>query len=174
MDFQRLKPHLPWITLLVLVTIVGITDPGFLKPANLMSLAGDIVPLFIMALGLTFAIYIGGIDLSAQSPAAVAWGSVLAEMWDQTLRNCALLMQDDAQQAKLAETLMASLTESEPGYICREVMIELVWVLERAYDLRRDTVTIALNSLLETRELRIDAADFVAIVSHQTTTFFMR
>ncbi len=69
MDFQRLKPHLPWITLLVLVTIVGITDPGFLKPANLMSLAGDIVPLFIMALGLTFAIYIGGIDLSAQSMA---------------------------------------------------------------------------------------------------------
>lgn len=76
-----------------------------------------------------------------------------------------LLMQDDSHQAKLAETLMASLTESEPGYICREVMIELVWVLERAYDLRRDIVTIALNSLLETRELRIDAADFVAIAT---------
>jgi ribose transport system permease protein len=69
MDIQRLKPHLPWITLLVLVTIVGIADPSFLKPANLLSLAGDIVPLFIMALGLTFAIYIGGIDLSAQSMA---------------------------------------------------------------------------------------------------------
>ncbi|RWB73413.1 MAG: ABC transporter permease [Mesorhizobium sp.] len=69
MDIQRLKPHFPWITLLVLVTIVGIADPSFLKPANLLSLAGDIVPLFIMALGLTFAIYIGGIDLSAQSMA---------------------------------------------------------------------------------------------------------
>lgn len=69
MDIQRLKPHLPWITLLVLVTIVGVADPNFLKPANLLSLAGDIVPLFIMALGLTFAIYIGGIDLSAQSMA---------------------------------------------------------------------------------------------------------
>ncbi|MGF6175084.1 ABC transporter permease [Ensifer sp. 4252] len=69
MDIQRLKPHLPWITLLVLVALVGVTHPGFLKPANLMSLAGDIVPLFIMALGLTFAIYIGGIDLSAQSMA---------------------------------------------------------------------------------------------------------
>jgi ribose transport system permease protein len=69
MDLQRLKPHLPWITLTVLVAIVGIADPGFLKPQNLMSLAGDIVPLFIMALGLTFAIYIGGIDLSAQSMA---------------------------------------------------------------------------------------------------------
>ena len=69
MDLQRLKPHFPWITLLVLVAFVGITDPNFLKPANLLSLAGDIVPLFIMALGLTFAIYIGGIDLSAQSMA---------------------------------------------------------------------------------------------------------
>ena len=69
MDLQHLKPHLPWITLTVLVAIVGIADPGFLKPQNLMSLAGDIVPLFIMALGLTFAIYIGGIDLSAQSMA---------------------------------------------------------------------------------------------------------
>ncbi|MBD9572602.1 ABC transporter permease [Ensifer sp. ENS08] len=69
MDIQRLKPHLPWITLLVLVAVVGITDPGFLQPTNLLGIAGDIVPLFIMALGLTFAIYIGGIDLSAQSMA---------------------------------------------------------------------------------------------------------
>lgn len=69
MDLQRLKPHFPWITLVILVAIVGIADPSFLKPANLLSLAGDIVPLFIMALGLTFAIYIGGIDLSAQSMA---------------------------------------------------------------------------------------------------------
>jgi ribose transport system permease protein len=69
MDLQRLKPHFPWITLIVLVVFVGVTDPNFLKPANLLSLIGDIVPLFIMALGLTFAIYIGGIDLSAQSMA---------------------------------------------------------------------------------------------------------
>jgi len=69
MDIQRLKPHLPWITLVVLVAIVGFADPGFLRPSNLLGIAGDIVPLFIMALGLTFAIYIGGIDLSAQSMA---------------------------------------------------------------------------------------------------------
>jgi ribose transport system permease protein len=69
MDFQRLKPHFPWITLLVLIALVGIFDPSFLRPSNLLGLAGDIVPMFIMALGLTFAIYIGGIDLSAQSMA---------------------------------------------------------------------------------------------------------
>jgi ribose/xylose/arabinose/galactoside ABC-type transport system permease subunit len=69
MSIHQLKSHFPWITLLVLVALVGINDPNFLKPVNLLSLAGDIVPLFIMALGLTFAIYIGGIDLSAQSMA---------------------------------------------------------------------------------------------------------
>ncbi len=45
----------------MLVAVVGVVDDTFLKPANLLSLAGDIVPLFIMALGLTFVIYIGGI-----------------------------------------------------------------------------------------------------------------
>lgn len=69
MDLHRLKPHFPWITLIALIAGVGIYDPGFLKPENLLALFGDIVPLFIMALGLTFAIYIGGIDLSAQSMA---------------------------------------------------------------------------------------------------------
>ena len=66
---DRIKPHLPWITLLVLVAIVGATDANFLRPANLVSMVADIMPLFIMALGMTFAIYIGGIDLSAQSVA---------------------------------------------------------------------------------------------------------
>lgn len=48
--------------------LAGLTTP-FSKPANLLSLMGDIVPLFVMALGLTFVIYIGGNDLSAQSMA---------------------------------------------------------------------------------------------------------
>ncbi|MBN7787357.1 ABC transporter permease [Ponticoccus gilvus] len=67
MSIERLKPHLPWITLLTLVVIVGVADSNFLRPVNLLNMVADIMPLFIMALGLTFAIYIGGIDLSAQS-----------------------------------------------------------------------------------------------------------
>lgn len=79
MDLTRLKPHFPWITLLVLVAAVGLSDPTFLRPASLLELAGDIVPLFIMAMGLTFAIYIGGIDLSAQSMANMI--TVVASVW---------------------------------------------------------------------------------------------
>ena len=66
MDLERLKPHFPWITLLVLAGLVGMANPSFFNPASLILLAADIVPLFIMALGMTFAIYIGGIDLSVQ------------------------------------------------------------------------------------------------------------
>jgi ribose transport system permease protein len=80
---ERIKPHLPWITLVVLVVIVSVIDPSFLKPSSLLSLAGDIVPLFIMALGITFAIYIGGIDLSAQSMANMV--TVLATVWLSTM-----------------------------------------------------------------------------------------
>jgi len=65
--WEKTKPHLPWVTLITLVIIVGIADANFLKPQNMISLAADVVPLFIMAMGMTFAIYIGGIDLSAQS-----------------------------------------------------------------------------------------------------------
>ena len=69
MDLQRLKKHYPWITLVVLTAIIGIVSPTFLRPENLIGLAGDISTLFIMALGITFVIYIGGIDLSSQSVA---------------------------------------------------------------------------------------------------------
>ncbi len=66
MDLEQIKPHFPWITLLALVVAVGIANPSFFDPSGLLSLVTDVVPLFIMALGMTFAIYIGGIDLSAQ------------------------------------------------------------------------------------------------------------
>ena len=66
MSMERIKPFLPWLTLGVLILVVGIANPAFFNPAALISLMADVVPLFIMALGMTFAIYIGGIDLSMQ------------------------------------------------------------------------------------------------------------
>ncbi len=66
MSFASIKPYLPWITLVVLTLAVGAANPAFFDPAGLIELIADIVPLFVMALGMTFAIYIGGIDLSVQ------------------------------------------------------------------------------------------------------------
>lgn len=73
------------------------------------------------------------------------------------------LVQDDVAQSKAAQELMATLTEAEPGFLCREVLIALVWVLERAYDLPRPEIARALDGLMEARELVVEAADRVAL-----------
>ncbi len=40
------------------------------------------------------------------------------------------LVDDDAEQAEAARTLLEGLTSERPGFVCREVMVELVWVLQ--------------------------------------------
>lgn len=69
MNIDRLRPYLPWITLLVLMLAVAAINPVFLQPASLVQMAADVSTLFVLALGMTLVIYIGGIDLSAQSVA---------------------------------------------------------------------------------------------------------
>lgn len=71
-NLHQLRGFFPLITLLVLVMIITVFDPSFLHPINLIQLVSDISMLFIMALGITFVIYIGGIDLSSQSMASMA------------------------------------------------------------------------------------------------------
>ena len=78
-----LKSNYHWVTLFSLVILVGLVDTNFWNIESLLILLGDIVPLFIMALGLTFAIYIGGIDLSAQSMANMI--TVIASLYLATL-----------------------------------------------------------------------------------------
>ena len=77
------KSNYHWVTLFTLVILVGLVDSNFWNIESLLILIGDIVPLFIMALGLTFAIYIGGIDLSAQSMANMI--TVIASLYLSTL-----------------------------------------------------------------------------------------
>src|SRR5215211_4808552 len=69
---DRLRQWLPLGTLLILVLMVGVIQPGFLQPATLLQLASDTAVLFIQATGVTFVIMLGGIDLSLQSMASLA------------------------------------------------------------------------------------------------------
>ena len=69
---ERLRQWLPLATLIILVLLVGIIQPGFLEPATLLQLASDTAVLFILATGVTFVIMLGGIDLSIQSMASLA------------------------------------------------------------------------------------------------------
>jgi len=69
---DRMRQWLPFGTLVVLVALVGVVQPGFLEPATLVQLASDTAVLFILATGVTFVIMLGGIDLSLQSMASLA------------------------------------------------------------------------------------------------------
>ncbi|MBV8473860.1 MAG: ABC transporter permease [Hyphomicrobiales bacterium] len=71
MSVDKLRGYLPLLTLVAAVALVGALDSSFLRPASLLQVAADVSALFVMALGITFAIYIGGIDLSAQSVASM-------------------------------------------------------------------------------------------------------
>ncbi|WP_143025721.1 PIN domain-containing protein [Paracoccus isoporae] len=44
---------------------------------------------------------------------------------------------------------------------CREVMVELVWVLERAYGLSRSEIAGEVDGLLSAREIVVEAAERV-------------
>ena len=72
------------------------------------------------------------------------------------------LVQDDPFQAQLATQVIEQLTDDAQGFVSREVLIELVWVLERAYRLGRPEIAVALDGLLSATELNIEGSDEVA------------
>ena len=67
-DFVR---YIPLITLIVLVGLIAVADPSFLRFSTLMVLTSDTMTLFLMASGATFVIMMGGIDLSVQAVASL-------------------------------------------------------------------------------------------------------
>jgi predicted nucleic-acid-binding protein len=71
------------------------------------------------------------------------------------------IMQDDAKQTPLANQLVESLTIEEPGFIPLVAVVELAWVLSSAYDLDRDQLVNAFESVLRTRELVVEKAETV-------------
>lgn len=77
------------------------------------------------------------------------------------------LVQDDAAQAALATAAISALTEAAPGWIAREVMVETVWVLERAYRLPKDQIADAIDGLLAARELIVEEADRVGLAAQR-------
>ena len=73
------------------------------------------------------------------------------------------LMKDDADQAALAAKAFAELTTATPGFVCREVLVELVWVLQKIYRLPRTDIADAIEGLLGAREIMVESADQVAV-----------
>ncbi len=67
------------------------------------------------------------------------------------------LTQDDSVQSRRAtEILEQQLTKERPGFICVVTMVEIVWVLDRAYGLTAQEIAAALERMLQTDVLLIE------------------
>ncbi|MEN8205531.1 MAG: type II toxin-antitoxin system VapC family toxin [Pseudomonadota bacterium] len=67
------------------------------------------------------------------------------------------IVQDDPKQAGIATRLIESkCTADTPGYISFIVLVEVAWVLARAYGYSRDVISGVLQQVLSTAELVVE------------------
>lgn len=72
------------------------------------------------------------------------------------------IMMDDEVQGPQAKALMDKLTTEAPGFVSLVALAELVWSLVRLYSFTREQVAELVSALLDTAELRLEAAENVA------------
>lgn len=83
------------------------------------------------------------------------------------------LMQDDAAQARLASTAIESAAgRGERLRLTAITLVELVWVLESAYDQPRADVARALEQIVRTADFELEHVDHVrrAIERYRSTS----
>ena len=72
------------------------------------------------------------------------------------------LVGDVPEQEEAARSLIDSLTPDHPGFICREVVQEIAWVLERTYRLTRPQVAESLLQFTYSDTIAVENNDDVA------------
>ena len=77
------------------------------------------------------------------------------------------LVGDVPEQREAARELIDGLTPDEPGFICREVVLEVAWVLERSYDFTRERVADALMDMTASDSLVVEDSDDVAAAAYR-------
>ncbi len=77
------------------------------------------------------------------------------------------LVGDDAEHAEAARALLGELTPGNPVFICREVVMEVAWVLERSYRFTRSRIAEALMDLTASDSLVVENSDDVAAAAHR-------
>ena len=71
------------------------------------------------------------------------------------------LAQDDPEQSARATELIESLDDEQKGFVSLVVLVELHWVLRRAYGTAATEVAGVLERLLRARELVVQDSDLV-------------
>ncbi|MGF6440118.1 PIN domain-containing protein [Paraburkholderia youngii] len=66
--------------------------------------------------------------------------------------------QDEPVQAGTATSLIESLTAERPGYITQVALVEVTWVLGRAYGAQRAEIAQVIETVLRTKELVVENA----------------
>ena len=77
------------------------------------------------------------------------------------------LVGDVPEQAEVARRLIDELTPNDPGFICREVVLEVAWVLERSYRFTRSQIAEALMGLAASDTLVVEHSDDVAAAAYR-------
>ena len=78
------------------------------------------------------------------------------------------LTQDDPiQSPKATQIIERRLTRAKPGFVSVVVMVEIVWVLDRAYDLAAQNIAAAIERMLQVEVLVIEKEQevFTAMVA---------
>lgn len=76
---DRVTPFVPLAVLLLLVLVIAVQQPNFLSVYSARGLLESVAPLLLLALGQTFVILTGGIDLAFA--AVASFGTVLLALW---------------------------------------------------------------------------------------------
>jgi len=71
------------------------------------------------------------------------------------------LVQDEPDQSATAATVIDALTEKDPGFLSLVTVVELYWVLRRAYKISTARCAELVEGLLDARELRVDQDSIV-------------
>lgn len=71
------------------------------------------------------------------------------------------LVQDEPDQSATASTVIDALTEKAPGFLSLVTVVELYWVLRRAYKISTARWAELVEGLLDARELRVDQDSIV-------------
>jgi ribose transport system permease protein len=77
-SLRRLKPYAPFFALIALSLVVGALNPRFFEFNNLIRIANSAAIPLVLALGMTFIIVLGSIDLSVEGVLAI--GAVLISL----------------------------------------------------------------------------------------------
>lgn len=71
------------------------------------------------------------------------------------------VVQDEPAQAALASRIFEGLSDSSQGFVSTVTLVEVYWVLRRAYGVDRASAADVLQGLLESREIILEEPDAV-------------